>query len=244
LTKPYIFGHRGASGYEIENTISAYKKAVSMNAGIEADVQLTKDNELVCFHDPFFLIGSDYYLVSKLTLNEIREIKFKDNRKIPLVKEVFKNFKDYSTNLRYSFDILEKNAGLELLTIAQNSSILENIEITDRRLFVLAFLRKKNKVANLVYTMTEHINKVSDETLSLRKLRKMNIDVINIRCKRNVENLFREIVDNGFKCYIWGVNTKVNMKRIIKIRYKDKIVSAIYTDYPDRLNNLMEDHFK
>ncbi|MFX0030133.1 MAG: glycerophosphodiester phosphodiesterase, partial [Candidatus Hermodarchaeota archaeon] len=42
--KPYIFGHRGASGYEIENTVSAYKKAVSMGAGIEADVQLTKDN--------------------------------------------------------------------------------------------------------------------------------------------------------------------------------------------------------
>jgi len=242
--KPYIFGHRGASGYKIENTISAFKKAVSMGAGIEADVQLTKDNELVCFHDPFFLIGSDYFIISKLTLNDIKEIKFEDNRKIPLVKDVFENFKDYSANLRYSFDILEKNAGLELLTIAQNSTVLKNMEITDRRLYVLGFLRKNNKTANLVYTLAEHIKKISNKTVNLKKLRKMNIDVINIRCKRNVEILFREIVDNGFKCYIWGVNTKVNMKRIIKMKYKGKYASAIYTDYPDRLNNLMEDHFK
>ena len=48
--KPYIFGHRGASGYEVENTITAFEKAVIMGVGIETDVQLTKDNKLVCFH--------------------------------------------------------------------------------------------------------------------------------------------------------------------------------------------------
>lgn len=242
--KPYIFGHRGASGYEIENTLSSYNKAVSMNAGIEADVQLTKDNELLCFHDPFFLIGSDYYIVSKLTFNDIRELNFEDNREIPLVKDVFKNFKAYSTNLRYSFDILGKNAGLELLTIAQNSSILKNIEITDRRLYILAFLRKYNKTAKLVYTLAENINKITKKAPNLKRLKKMKIDVINIRCKRNVENLFKEIIDNDFKCYIWGVNTKTNMKKVINMNFKGEIVSAIYTDYPDRLNELMEDQFK
>lgn len=242
--KPYIFGHRGASGYEIENTISAYKKAVDMGAGIEADVQLTQDNKLICFHDPFFLIGSDYYAVRKLTLNEIREKIFEDSRKVPLVKEVFDNFKENSTYLRYSFDILEKNAGLALLTIAKNNLLLQNIEITDRRLYVLSFLRKHHKKANLVYTIAEHINKISDKTLNLKRLRKLDIKVINIRCKRNLENLFKEIIDNGFKCYIWGVNTKLNMKKVININYSGEIVSAIYTDYPDKLNQLMEDHFK
>ncbi|MFX1278938.1 MAG: glycerophosphodiester phosphodiesterase [Promethearchaeota archaeon] len=242
--KPYIFGHRGASGYEIENTISAYKKAVDMGAGIEADVQLTQDNKLICFHDPFFVIGSDYYVVRKLTLNEIREKNFEDNRKVPLVKEVFDNFKENSTYLRYSFDILEKNAGLALLTIIRNNLLLQNIEITDRRLYVLSFLRKHSKKANLVYTIAEHINKISDKTLNLKRLRKLDIKVINIRCKRNVEDLFKEIIDNGFKCYIWDVNTKLNMRKVINMNYSGEIVSAIYTDYPDKLNQLMEDHFK
>jgi len=181
--KPYIFGHRGASGYEIENTISAFKKAVSMGAGIEADVQLTKDNKLICFHDPFFVIGSDSYIVSKLTLKEIRSMKFPDNRKIPLVNEVYENFKGDSTTLRYSFDIADKKAGVELLNLANKADILDNIEITDRRLILLSLLRKQNKFSKLVYTLAENINHISDKTINLDKLRKLNIDVINVRCK-------------------------------------------------------------
>jgi len=241
---PYIFGHRGASGYEIENTLSAFKKAVSMGAGIETDVQLTKDNKLICFHDPFFIIGSGTYVVSKLTLKEIRSMKFVDNRKIPLVSEVYENFKDESNTLRYSFDIADKKAGVELLNLANKAHISDNIEITDRRIIVLSLLRKQNKFSKLVYTLAEDVKKISDKTINLEKLRKLDIDVINVRCKRHIENIFKDIVDNGFKCYIWGVNTKINMKRVIKMRYNDEIVNAIYTDYPDKLLNLIKDQYK
>jgi glycerophosphoryl diester phosphodiesterase len=33
--KPYVFGHREASGNEIENTISAFKKVIIMGVGID-----------------------------------------------------------------------------------------------------------------------------------------------------------------------------------------------------------------
>ncbi|CDQ39731.1 MULTISPECIES: glycerophosphodiester phosphodiesterase [Virgibacillus] len=47
-----IFAHRGASKYAPENTMPAFKLACNMNAdGIETDVQLTKDNIPVLFHD-------------------------------------------------------------------------------------------------------------------------------------------------------------------------------------------------
>jgi len=47
-----IYAHRGARGDAPENTMSAFKKALLMNAdGIELDVQLTKDGELVICHD-------------------------------------------------------------------------------------------------------------------------------------------------------------------------------------------------
>ncbi|MFX0080992.1 MAG: glycerophosphodiester phosphodiesterase [Candidatus Hodarchaeota archaeon] len=242
--KPYVFGHRGASAYEIENTISAFKKAVSMGAGIEADVQLTKDNKLICFHDLFFLIGSDSYIVSKLTLKEIRSIKFTDNREIPLVNEVYENFKQDSDKLRYSFDIADKKTGIELLNLTDNYHISDNIEITDRRILVLSLLRKQNKFSKLVYTLAENVNKISDKTINLEKLRKLNIDVINVRYKKNIENIFKDIIDNGLKCYIWGINTKENMKRVIRLRYNDEIVDAVYTDYPDILLNFIRDYYK
>lgn len=47
-----VWGHRGASGYAPENTIEAFMLAVEQQAdGIELDVQLSKDGELVVIHD-------------------------------------------------------------------------------------------------------------------------------------------------------------------------------------------------
>ena len=43
-----IFAHRGFSGKYPENTMLAFEKAVEIGVdGIEMDVHLTKDNELV-----------------------------------------------------------------------------------------------------------------------------------------------------------------------------------------------------
>lgn len=47
-----IFAHRGASSFHLENTFSAFKKAIEIGAdGIELDIQLSKDGVLVVFHD-------------------------------------------------------------------------------------------------------------------------------------------------------------------------------------------------
>lgn len=52
MERTLVRGHRGASGYAPENTMAAFEKAVEMGAdGIELDVQLTKDGELVVIHD-------------------------------------------------------------------------------------------------------------------------------------------------------------------------------------------------
>ena len=47
-----VWTHRGASGYAPENTMDAFRKAIEMKAdGIELDVHLTKDGEVVVIHD-------------------------------------------------------------------------------------------------------------------------------------------------------------------------------------------------
>ena len=49
---PLIWGHRGASGHAPENTLPAFKMAADMGAdGVELDIQLTKDGEIVVCHD-------------------------------------------------------------------------------------------------------------------------------------------------------------------------------------------------
>lgn len=47
-----LIAHRGASGHAPENTLAAFKKAVSQGATfIETDLQLTRDARLVAIHD-------------------------------------------------------------------------------------------------------------------------------------------------------------------------------------------------
>ena len=46
-----IFSHRGMLRQAPENTLPAYQCAIDHGFDIELDVQMTKDGELICFHD-------------------------------------------------------------------------------------------------------------------------------------------------------------------------------------------------
>ena len=62
-----IFGHRGLPRIYKENTFSGINKANEYCDFVEIDIRLTKDNNLILFHDPN--IGDD--LIKDLTLAEL-----------------------------------------------------------------------------------------------------------------------------------------------------------------------------
>lgn len=52
MTKPLVIAHRGASGYEVENSLAAFRAAGPMGAdAVELDVHATADGALVVHHD-------------------------------------------------------------------------------------------------------------------------------------------------------------------------------------------------
>lgn len=92
-----VFAHRGSKGTHPENTISAFKEAIRVKTdGIELDIQLTKDGEMVVIHDgDVERTTNGKGLIKDLTLSELKELDagswfnatFK-NEKIPLFSEV------------------------------------------------------------------------------------------------------------------------------------------------------------
>jgi glycerophosphoryl diester phosphodiesterase len=53
LTRPIVFGHRGASGEAPENTLESFARALAEGAdALETDVHVTRDGEVVIAHDP------------------------------------------------------------------------------------------------------------------------------------------------------------------------------------------------
>ncbi|MBR5048433.1 MAG: glycerophosphodiester phosphodiesterase [Erysipelotrichaceae bacterium] len=91
-----IFGHRGASGYAPENTLEAFGLAAEMGAeGVELDVQLTRDGEIVVIHDEIIDRTSDHKgRVMDYTLAELKSFNFNNHNpdypccQIPTLSEV------------------------------------------------------------------------------------------------------------------------------------------------------------
>ena len=76
--RPLIWAHRGASGYAPENTLPSFAKAIELGAdGVELDVQLTKDGEIVVIHDETIDRTSDGSgWVKDKTLAELRKYNY------------------------------------------------------------------------------------------------------------------------------------------------------------------------
>ncbi len=85
------FAHRGLYGDGVpENSITAFANAVANGYGIELDIHLTADGEIIVFHDKTLerIFGIDEVIEEK-TLSELRKLNFPDtNEKIPTLKEV------------------------------------------------------------------------------------------------------------------------------------------------------------
>lgn len=83
-------GHRGVMGVEPENTLRSFTRAVKEGLdGIELDLHLSKDGELVVMHDATVDRTTDGRgAINDLTLAELRELDAGQGERIPVFTEV------------------------------------------------------------------------------------------------------------------------------------------------------------
>lgn len=79
-----IIGHRGAAGVALENTKQSLQAALDAGvAGIEIDVRLTKDNQLVVCHDgDLIYMAQNQTKISELTLSELQKIELSNQSRL------------------------------------------------------------------------------------------------------------------------------------------------------------------
>ena len=98
LPQPVIFAHRGASVHAPENTLAAFELAIEQGAdGIELDVKLSADGQVVVIHDPTVdrTTGAQGR-VKDMTLAELRALDAGSfmsatfmGEKVPMLEDVF-----------------------------------------------------------------------------------------------------------------------------------------------------------
>ena len=136
-----IFAHRGSSGTYPENTMIAFEKAVEEGCdGIELDVQLTKDGQVVVIHDESVkrTTGAEGF-VRDYTLEELKKLdagKIKDGaygfQAIPSFDEYceFASTKNIITNIEIKTGVYYYE-GIEEKTV----EVLKRHHLEDKVLF-------------------------------------------------------------------------------------------------------------
>ena len=115
LKRVGIWAHRGCSMMNPENTLPAFKKAAELEGitGIEFDVQLTNDGEIVVIHDERVDRTTDGTgNVCDYTLAELKKLSITgdDSYRIPTLREVLELLKPYCVNKGLRLNIELKNS--------------------------------------------------------------------------------------------------------------------------------------
>lgn len=246
----YTIAHRGASAYYPENTMSAFKAAVDMNADmIELDVLLSKDNIPVVFHDERLdkkTNGSG--LVLDHTLSELQKLdagswfdtRFK-NEQISTLREVLEFLRNrILVNIEIKPEAVTENeeSGIVelVLNLVEELGVEEVVIISsfDYRVLERISKRENNIKSALLYEGKQSYGR---EPSSL--VRDYKIDAFNCSLQQLTDNWVLQLNKNKIPFFVYTINDELTMKSLIQIGAK-----GIFTDKPDALNKVVEEVIK
>jgi glycerophosphoryl diester phosphodiesterase len=223
-------GHRGAMGYELENTRASFLKAIELNVDmIELDVFRCASGEIVVFHDDNLKRLSDSEAnIEDLSFDSIQKIKLNNGEQIPLLSEILDLI---GGKLALNIELKGKNtaqSSLELVSKAilsgkwrEDQFVISSFDWEE-----LATVRKLNSTIQIA-VLTD--DKPFDAIKTAQNLKAIAINswypTLTLRCVKRIHSY-------GFRVFAFTVNDVKSIKRIKKIT-----VDGIFCNFPDRVNN-------
>lgn len=228
-----IYGHRGASAYRPENTLSAFELAIEQGAdGLETDIQLTKDGKAVLFHDDTMERVTDMSgRICDYTLVELKEAV------------VFSNNRDYTDCIMTLEDFLARFGGLDLtlalelksrdaeeivLTAVERYRLKDKVIITSFDYCSLVEMRELDEDIRIGYLVREWSEAVQE--------RLAEIDAYQVGLA--AENLSAETViaanAAGYNVRAWGVYNEALMEKVVQCGAD----GGMTVDFPDAAKRL------
>ncbi len=242
-----VIAHRGASAYFPENTMSAFRAAVEMEADmIELDVLLTKDMVPVVFHDARLdkkTNGSG--LVSEYTLEELRKLdagswfdeKFK-GEKIPTLEEVLIYTKGkIAVNIEIKpeavFDKIEDGVEQKVIELVRKHEMTDHVIISS---FDYRVIERFKKLAPEFTAALLYERKQSHGRAPVELVQHYNSDAFNFSSSQLADSWATQLNENEIPFFIYTVNDPKLMRSIIRAGAK-----GIFTDKPDVLKKVAKE---
>lgn len=237
-----IFAHRGYSGKYPENTMIAFKKALECGVdGIELDIQLTKDGEVVIIHDETIdrtTTGKGF--VVDYTYEELERFdasfKFKDLgfNKIPTLREYFQLVKDYDivTNVELKTGINEY-LGIEekVWELIKEYNLEEKVIISSFNHFSVMRMKKIAPQLKYGFLSEDWIIDAGKYTHS------HGVQCYHPRFNNLVPNVIKELKKYNLEINTWTVNLEEDMRYL----YSNNI-DVIITNYPELAQEIKKEY--
>ncbi|MGI9288111.1 MAG: glycerophosphodiester phosphodiesterase [Pseudomonadales bacterium] len=158
-SRPLAFGHRGVPEEHQENTMAGFKRAIDLGLdGVELDVFLTKDKQLVVFHDieTERLTGfngripdmnwdeiKDLEIASSINVGD-KVIDYGKKEKIILLEDALEEMKgklivDIEIKA-YGIDFGQRHTGTELAKLIKRMDLFKDVFVTSFNFFPLRWL--------------------------------------------------------------------------------------------------------
>lgn len=227
--KLLVIGHRGAMGYETENTLASIQKAMDLEVDmIEIDVYKIKSDEIVVFHDETLdRISNAPGKIEEYFIGELKQVILDGNHQIPMLQEVLKLI-DNKVALNIELKGANTADRVNFITkyyIEKRGWSPENILISSFDWDQLKQMRELNAdVAIAVLTEDEAL----ESAVAMAK--ELNAVAVNPWFKNLTAEKVKQVQNAGFKVYTYTVNEPEDIQRIA-----DYGVDGIFTNYPDRI---------
>lgn len=214
------FAHRGARLEEPENTIPAFERALRAGVtGLETDVWLSGDGEVVCAHDPVVRRGLRRRRISESTAAELAELS------VPRLADVYEQL---GAGYELSVDVKSADAAAALVDLAREHGALERLWVCSPELGVLRPLRAEPKI-RLVH---------SDRRRSIQSplerhahdLGTFGIDAMNMHHSEWTAGLVSLFHRFDVRAFAWDAQEVRQLRAALRMR-----VDAVYCDRPDRM---------
>jgi len=225
-------GHRGASGVAPENSKAAFLKAIEFGLDmVELDIQLTKDNNLIVFHDYDLkrITGLDRK-VGGMTLAELKKVdigscfsKEFNNERILTLAEVIDLLKGkMKINIEIKINQQKSDVIIEsLFDILEEQEYEDDVIISSFDHRILKVIKRKKpslKTAVLIGAIVME---------PIRLIQEASADGIHPHYLTISKELVEELKDYGYFINTWTVNSKEEVDRLVEIG-----VDGIMSDYP------------
>lgn len=210
-----IMAHRGIFDNEKvpENSIKSFQNALKKNIPIEFDVQLTKDNILVVFHDESLkrMTGISKN-IQEMTYDEIKNYPLLNTKeKIPTLKEVLTLIQD---QVLYNIEIKSTKRIQETCdNLIKELSSYHNYMIQSFHPKIVRYLKKKYPHITVGYLIHSHYSSRLYQPFlsSYGMIRYTKADFLSLHKKLFLKKKFQRL-RKKYPIYIWTIQKKEEMK--------------------------------